>query len=96
MNLIDVDELELRKFTAAGSMSEYGRGWNGALAAVVENAPTIEAEPVRHAKWRKSQVPVTKTHEFCCSACATYVSVFATNCYYKYCPNCGARMDGGS
>lgn len=59
---------------------------------VVENAPTIEAEPVRHGRWEKS--PTGNENYKYCSECG--------GCFYMqsskviYCPYCGARMDGGT
>ena len=64
--------------------------------------PTIEAEPVRHGHWIpvKAMVgidPVTMDFKIGdadrCSLCSTdFVSVQTK---YKYCPFCGAKMDGG-
>lgn len=101
MRLIDADVLELRKFTAAGSMSEYGRGWNDALAAVVENAPTIEAEPVRHGYWIECDykhmehgfIETDVNGGLCCSECRTGFKKSELR-IKLHCPNCGAKMDG--
>ena len=86
-----------------------------AIAGEVERLPTLDVEPVIHAKWiedgyyGKSSV---------CSHCgeeASYVSIFRELSDYdldenlislgyeedkeyvltKWCPNCGAKMDGG-
>ena len=50
---------------------------------------TIEAEPVVHGKWIDAR-------EFCgdymCSNCD---ALYGTN-KFNYCPNCGAKMDGGA
>lgn len=51
----------------------------------VDDAPTIDAEPVRHGKWKDIRVGIGT-----CSECGErYGSVDVMN----YCPNCGARMD---
>lgn len=47
---------------------------------------TIEAEPVRHGRWVYKPAEGTV-----CSMCGEM-----TICEYKFCPNCGARMDGGA
>jgi len=53
---------------------------------IVEDAPTIEAEPVRHGQW----IPDDYEYNHC-SECGfehdepEYVT--------PYCPNCGANMD---
>lgn len=102
MRLIDADELKLRKFTAAGSMSEYGRGWNDALAAVVESAPTIEAEPVKNGYWVHCW---GKSSLWYCSQCGEKIiynperrtrniAKSAVHELNKYCRACGAKMVG--
>ena len=55
---------------------------------LINDAPTIEAEPVRHGRWEEYQVP----HIVCCSECDWGTGVQDK---YNYCPNCGAKMDGG-
>lgn len=51
----------------------------------IESAPTIEAEPIRRGEWKTK---VAYWHE--CSLCGA-ISQDREN----YCPNCGAKMDGG-
>ena len=58
---------------------------------LLEEAPTVAAEPVRHAYWIQHNAGPLKSE---CSACRT---TFNTRMEYgfttKYCPHCGARMD---
>ena len=56
------------------------------LVSKIPNAPTIEAEPVRHGKWIAQD--------------ETYTRYFCSECkdrnhqgHEKFCPNCGAKMD---
>lgn len=54
---------------------------------VLNEQPTVEAEPVRHGKWTKIPSADIGT----CSCCGDkWGSVSVMN----YCPNCGAKMDG--
>ena len=53
----------------------------------IKNAPTID--PVRHGRWRHSEYAGIDYYQ--CSLCGHSVSPTA----YNYCPNCGAKMDGG-
>lgn len=81
--------------------SIYGRKpdfYNGYQIACgfVENFQTADVAPVRHGQWiRLDAVKGTETHK--CSACktASYVPTCMMAPIYEYCPNCGARMDGG-
>ena len=65
----------------------------------IRNAPTIEAEPVKHGKW--NAVPnkiliggrvATQGTAWECSACNNSSKQYLPT--MKHCPNCGARMDG--
>lgn len=49
------------------------------------NAPTIEAEPVRHGHWITTGFLTAR-----CSVCDVEVHELE---YGKYCPYCGAKMD---
>lgn len=56
----------------------------------IDDIPTDDVAPVVHGYWAKEKTDVIVSWK--CSACC--------NCYYldepnaKYCPNCGAKMDG--
>lgn len=52
-------------------------------------APAVDAEPVRHARWLDDDSYFRYGER--CSACASGSTGNGRN---KYCPNCGARMDG--
>lgn len=57
---------------------------------------TADVQEVKHGKWIfDSECGITK-----CSACNWSIEEFFTdyqnNKQYKYCPVCGARMDGGN
>ena len=71
---------------------ELSTEWN-CVEDIVENAPTIEAEPVSHGRWEDGAFENSKR----CSVCKNYAS--KVYCHsepifdYKRCPNCGAKMD---
>ncbi len=57
----------------------------------IESAPIIEAEPVKHGKWK--HVPGMNSK---CSECGRYFPVreFESRPFdINYCPNCGAKME---
>ena len=66
---------------------------------VVQMAPAVEAEPVRHGRWEivivSTSNPYESEIEEKCSLCGRFVQRYGTQPQDNYCPNCGARMDGG-
>ena len=55
----------------------------------IDKAPTIEAEPVRHGKWRFVNCVTGLRCQ--CSECLHWVDAGTDR---NYCPNCGADMRG--
>lgn len=51
----------------------------------VSEAPTVDAVPVVHGRWRFRK----NWDYFVCSKCS-----YESSNYSNYCPNCGAKMDG--
>lgn len=62
---------------------------------IVSEAPTIDAEPVRHGWWDKHTLWLGGWGEkqMVCSECKKRYQFHAD---YNYCPHCGAKMDGGA
>lgn len=61
----------------------------------IDALPAIDAVPVVHGRWitkqRREHYPSGKEYEAdYCTACGERGSL-----EFSYCPNCGARMDGG-
>lgn len=64
-------------------------------AKCINEAPAVDAEPVRYGEWSDYRIngydglhPIYETQ---CSLCGGYARFT-----YRYCPHCGARMDGGN
>lgn len=57
---------------------------------VLDSMPTADVAPVIHGQWIEYQIP----HIICCSNCDWGTDVAEKN--FQYCPNCGAKMDGGT
>ena len=58
--------------------------------AFVRDAPTIDAEPVRHGHWIYH--PMSRMTE--CSFCHRWFhDVFYADNAYRFCRSCGAKMD---
>lgn len=70
----------------------YADGWN-ALLKIIKQAPVIDAAPVVHGRWLyhpDDLFPAEGKQE--CSRCHAEETMYI--CNEKYCPNCGAKMDG--
>ena len=84
----------LRK-TCANRYEKDGKQYVCGDIKDIVNAPTIEAELVRHGRW--IFVGEETTHDgwtyrnYRCSECG-----FATVEAKNFCQNCGAKMDGGA
>ena len=51
----------------------------------INSIPATDVAPVRHARWKRYGRNLGE-----CSNCGEIVNI-----RYNYCPNCGAKMDGG-
>lgn len=56
----------------------------------VEDAPTADVAPVVHGRW---DVVEGRIENAICSKCGRHFQSYYEE--YSYCPNCGAKMDGG-
>lgn len=90
MRLIDADALGVGRCSRDVLPAEYCAGWNG-LIRLLEKAPTVDAVPVVHGRW--NNMDGYKTRKVC-SECGWDVPEYGK--FYSYCPNCGAKMDGGN
>jgi len=62
------------------------------MKCMIADAPTIDAEPVRHGKWECTYLPNGFLLEQTCSECGlTFEEPSGVD--YNYCPQCGCRMD---
>lgn len=64
---------------------------------IIKSVPKSDVAPVVHGEWVKDEEE-SKGHIesiYICSACHNF-SAWGETEKYNYCPNCGARMDGGS
>lgn len=84
MRLIDADRaLEIVRDQGIAHPNAYHLTNYATL--ILREAPTIEAEPVKHGRW--VQLPFNGTHIWRCSKCETLGSP-----QWNYCPKCGAKM----
>lgn len=88
VRLIDANALK-QKMTV-DVLGGHKRIW---VCGVIDDAPTIDAQPVKHGKWERTDMFAK------CSECGVEllddaffgIHVFDDG-YMPYCPNCGAKM----
>lgn len=76
------EEIKIRAEQAIATFCE--------ASLTAKKMPTIEAEPVKHGKW------IWEECVYKCSNCSHKAYGNILECMdgtYKYCPNCGARME---
>jgi predicted RNA-binding Zn-ribbon protein involved in translation (DUF1610 family) len=72
--------------------------WTGLAKEIskqLKQLPTADVAPVVHGKWRKAG---TKWRIFRCNKCGNLLDFDGVNGGRgdaNFCPNCGAKMDGG-
>ena len=91
-----------------GHYDHYTTGYGDALC-VVEDAPTVDAVEVVHGKWIIDKWHSVSSNPYMddnyhthadCSECDFRIGSLNNSFWYpeikttKYCPNCGAKMDG--
>lgn len=78
-------------------LAEYDRqhvGEPGRARKLIEDAPAVDAEPVRHGRWEYGEDVDIQCSECGRDAMSDWMKY--TQVYSPYCPWCGAKMDGGA
>jgi len=90
--LINAEKLAEYKASGVSELTEWQKGWNDAIDTIIEEAPTVDAEPVKHGHWISHDydfAPAESTQE--CSVCHEEQPIYMVD--NNYCPHCGAKMD---
>lgn len=94
IRLIDAELLttNIAQIAKNCARSDAQKALIGRILFMIDNMPTIEAEPVKHGRWIENSDPGQNINEhYMCSECGCTFHNWAND---NYCPNCGARMDG--
>ena len=83
-----IDANALKEYLGCDNDRKYSSMIMHEIADRIDEQPTISAVPVVHGRWISAGNGV-----YFCSKCDTRVP-FALG--HRYCPNCGAKMDGGA
>ena len=60
---------------------------------LIDDMPTADVQPVKHGRW----IEETPKHSRCsCCDVTCLIAVYPISANANFCPNCGARMDGGA
>lgn len=91
MRPIDADALNIDR-EHFDTYADYSHAFD-----MIDNAPTIDAEPVRHGRWLPKHHYIAG-YEFVsghiCSECGNdALNAEGDDFLTDFCPNCGARMD---
>ena len=82
MELIDKNALNFTDFEIVMCDGDFSKAFK-LICEKLDDAPIIEAEPIKHGRWKWNG-------EYVCSVCGG----ISSRTKWNYCPNCGARMDG--
>ena len=66
------------------------------LIRYVKRQPAADVAPVLHGRWILEREPNGKPYCFHCSVCDSDYHCIGIVVASDYCPNCGAKMDGGA
>lgn len=89
MRLIDADKIRWKSYP-----NDYGETNDDYVGKCdIDNMPTVDAVPVVHGRWGTGRFNLeTGNYEEQCTRCRNFSKEYGK----PYCPNCGAKMDGGT
>ena len=88
--LVDIDKLE----DPFKGTPQEGNWITTMLAQLLRTAPRADAEYIRHGRWEPYESNSGYAYNWRCSVCKRYHFHNGEMLEkYKYCPNCGAKMD---
>ena len=62
------------------------------VRSIIYRTPTADVAPVRHGRWETNS---DRPDSLICSICKCGFDMWKHD-QHNYCPNCGAKMDGGA
>ena len=77
-----------------GESGIYADAYND-LAEDFHSIPAADVAPVVHGRWEYTPQTFNTLGQIRCPFCAWWSLDQSIDGIYKYCPNCGAKMDGG-
>ena len=83
-------------------LEDYGDGTSGwgfgieNILKVINSIPAADVAPVRHGRWIDTYPDIEPNPMFMYGICSECGFEQGISKYLNYCPNCGAKMDGGN
>lgn len=90
MRIIDADELRENLEWCKSQSGQYNDIYWDDVIERLDAQPTIDAAPVKHGRWEYIPSDGNFRAILICSKCKKCVGEYDR---YKFCPNCGAKMD---
>ena len=91
MRYIDAEQIVSKLFSVTITTDLYGQGMSAGIdqaLRIIKEQPTADVAEVKHGEWICLEAEIGY---FACSECDH--RILRAEC--NYCPNCGAKMDGG-
>ena len=83
-------------------INDLSKGKHGDYCAAIQDCmttldeqPAADVAPVRHGKWEKRYYMHTADYTIKCLNCGSSYTLKSYESPHKFCPECGAIMDGG-
>lgn len=89
---IDWYSVRRGELTTGAESSENALYKANDIYSAIDNAPTADVAPVRHGRW-EVVVGSNGKEYMVCTRCRKQQDLTGV---FSYCPNCGAKMDGGA
>lgn len=74
--------------------SAYEAVWKS--ARTLKKIPAADVVPVVHGRWEYNHPTINTYGQLRCSICDWWTLDPSVDGAYNFCPNCGAKMDGGA
>lgn len=77
------------------ALAEQGFDWDKAKQALA-SVPAADVVPVVHGRWAFETETLNTLSQTKCNICGWWTLDPSVDGAYNFCPNCGAKMDGGA
>lgn len=77
---------------------EFIRDFKSVALRIISEQPAADVEEIRHGKWKFVEGVELGLSKYMCSECGyndIFINAGVHRGVYRYCPQCGARMDFG-